>query len=65
LFFQSQGYVVALALALMGRSGAQRGVEGQIGDAIFFRQAGLNVTAAFAVCLGDGAAAGLAARQAV
>jgi len=49
----------------MGRGGAQGGVEGQVGDAIFFGQAGLDVTAAFAFGLGDRAAAGLAARQAV
>jgi hypothetical protein len=54
-----------VALFLIGGSGPQGSVEGQIGDFIFFRQAGLNITAAFAVSLGAGATAGLVAGQAV
>jgi hypothetical protein len=49
----------------MGRGGAQGSVEGQVGDTVFFGQAGLDVTAAFAFGLGDGAAASLAAGEAV
>jgi hypothetical protein len=54
-----------VSLFLIGSGGAQGGVEGQVGDLILFRQAGLDVTAALAVSLGAGAAAGLVAGQPV
>lgn len=49
----------------MGRGGAEGGVEGQIADLVPLGQARLDVAAAFTVCLGARAAAGLLPRQAV
>ena len=49
----------------MGGSGTQGGVKRQIGDAIFLGETRLDVTASFALCLGDGAATGFAAGQSV
>jgi len=65
LFLEGQSELGPIAVQLVGRGRAQRGVKSEIGNPVMFGEAGLDIAPALAVCFGAGTPSRLPAREAI